>query len=174
MTVIYLDATTLISLGTIGELELLTAFSGSLVVLPTVRNEVTTEPARTNLDRFCTRNEIETAIAVDGVEDERAQTILEDPAVNGDVRLVAAVLAHLDADESVAVVSDDRRVRTVARGLGADVTGTIGVIVTAVGKELSESEAKRIVERVDDHGLHMTAELRETANELIENAASGE
>ncbi|USZ71505.1 hypothetical protein [Natronosalvus halobius] len=52
--------------------------------------------------------------------------------------------------------------------------GTIGVVVTAVDEGLTESEAKRIVERVDEHGLHMTAELRDTANERIENTANRE
>ncbi|WP_254524428.1 DUF3368 domain-containing protein [Natrinema caseinilyticum] len=70
------------------------------------------------------------------------------------------------------VVSDDRRVRTVARGLGATVTGTIGVIVRATEEGLPESDAKAIVRRLDEHGLHMTAELRDTANELVDEAAS--
>ena len=69
------------------------------------------------------------------------------------------------------VVSDDRRVRTVARGLGATVTGTIGVLVRAVEEGLSEADAKTIVRRLDDYGLHMTAELRAGAIDLIESAA---
>ena len=52
MTRIFLDATTLIALGTIGELEQLMSFNGTLVVLPTVQREVTTEPAQTNVSRF--------------------------------------------------------------------------------------------------------------------------
>ncbi|WP_207891154.1 DUF3368 domain-containing protein [Natrarchaeobius oligotrophus] len=86
------------------------------------------------------------------------------------MRLIAAVLAHEDADDSVAIVSDDRRVRTVARGLGATVTGTVGVIVRAVEEGLSPNEAKAIVRRVDEHGLHMTAELRDKAIELVDDA----
>ena len=169
MTTIYVDATTLIALGTIGELELLTAFDGQLVVLPAIREEVTTEPAGTNLDRLCDRAAVETSPPTG--DDERARAILDESTVNGDVRVIAAVLAQTDADEPVAVVSDDRRVRTVARGLGATVTGTIGVIVRAVEEGLPEADATAIVRRVDEHGLHMTAELRETAHELIESAA---
>ena len=172
MTRIYVDATTLIALGTIGELDLLTSLTGTLVVLPAIRDEVTTEPAKTSLDRLCDRDAVETTLPPDAGDDEQAQTILDEPAVNGDVRLIAAVLAHTDADEPVGVISDDRRVRTVARGLGATVTGTIGVIVRAVEEGLSEADATTIVRRLDDHGLHMTAELRATAIELIEPAAS--
>ena len=60
MTRIYVDATTLIALGTVGELDLLATFDGTVVVLPTIREEVTTEPARTNLDRFVEREEVAT------------------------------------------------------------------------------------------------------------------
>jgi len=55
MTRIYMDATTLIALGTIGELALLESFDGTPVVLPSIRDEVTTEPAETNLERLCER-----------------------------------------------------------------------------------------------------------------------
>ena len=91
--------------------------------------------------------------------------------MNWDVCVVAAVLIHTEADEDVGVVSDDRRVRTVARGLGARVTGTVGVVVRSVEEGLSAHEAKSVVRRVDEHGLHMTAELREKAFELVEAAA---
>ncbi|NHN46575.1 hypothetical protein G9464_03045 [Halostella sp. JP-L12] len=171
MTAIYVDATTLIALGAIGELDLLLSFDGTLVVLPVVREEITTEPARTNCDRLCDRPTVETTMQTPAADDKRAQAILEESTVNGDVRVIAAVVAHTAADEPVAVVSDDRRVRTVARGLGATVTGTIGVIVRAVEEGLSEADAKAIVRRVDDHGLHMTADLRDTAVDLIETAA---
>jgi len=171
MTQVYVDATTLIALGTVGELELLTAFDGPLVVLPSIRSEVTTEPARTNLDRFVDRENVVTSPGAT-VDDERAMAVLDESEVTGDVRLIGAILAHTAADEAVGVVSDDRRVRTVAGGFGADVTGTIGTIVRAVEEGLSETEATAIVRRVDDHGLHMTAELRAKADELIEDAAS--
>lgn len=171
MTRIYVDATTLIALGTVGELALLESFDGTLVVLPSIRDEVTTEPAETNLEQLCKRDLIGTRIPDSELYDERAKDVLGEPDVNGDVRIIAAVLAHLEADDRVAVVSDDRRLRTVADGLGATVTGTIGVIISAVGAGLSEDDAKTVVRRVDEHGLHMTAELRAKAEELIEAAA---
>lgn len=171
MTRIYVDATTLIALGTIGELALLESFDGTPVVLPSIRDEVTTEPAETNLERLCERAAIETTVSDLELDDERAKDVLGEPDVNGDVRIIAAVLAHLEANDRVAIVSDDRRLRTIAGGLGATVTGTIGVIVSAVEAGLAEDEAKTVVRRVDEHGLHMTAELRAKADELIEAAA---
>jgi len=162
---IYVDATTLISLGTVGELELLTNFDGDTVVLPAVLDEVTTEPARTNLNHFVESNEVSQVTDVAGVNE--AKRVLGAEEENGDVQIVAAVLSN----DEVAVVSDDRRVRTVAEGFGATVTGTVGVIVRAVDEGMPPEEANEIVERVDEHGLHMTAELREKAYELIETAA---
>lgn len=169
---IYVDATTCLSLGTIGELELLTTFDGTIVILPQIRDEVTSEPARTNLDRFRDRNGVAVTVPAAEMDDARAREVLGESETNGDVRVIAAVLARDTADEGVAVVSDDRRVRTVARGLDATVTGTIGVIVRAVEEGVSGDEAKAIVQRIDGHGLHMTAELREEANDLIDAAAA--
>lgn len=174
MTRILLDATTLIALGTIGELELLTSFSGDLVVFPVVEDEVTTEPARTNLDRFTDRHGVVTAddLSIDRLHE--AKRVLGAESENGDVYLIAAVLSETAASKPVGVVSDDRRVRTTARGLGATVTGTVGVIVRAVDEGLDPQDAHEIVERVDSHGLHMTGSLRKKAASLIDEAAGHE
>jgi predicted nucleic acid-binding protein len=163
---IYVDATTLIALGTVGELDLLRNFDGEIVVLPEVRNEVTTEPARINVEQFVESEDVEEN---DGFEDyvEGARDILDESNENGDVQIVASVLAR----DETAVISDDRRVRTVAEGFGATVTGTVGVIVRGVSEGMSEEDAKETVRRIDGNGLHMTAELREKAYELIEEQA---
>jgi len=129
---IYLDATTVIGLGGIGRLDLLDHFDGTPVVLPAVREEVTTEPARTNLDRFLNTTSAEAGPSPSDKHLDTARSVLEESGTNGDIQLVAAVIAHRDTEEPVAVISDDRRVRTVTEGFGARVTGTIGVIVRAV------------------------------------------
>lgn len=171
MTDLYVDATTLISLGTIGELDHLRSFDGRVVVLPAIRDEVTSEPARTNLSRWIDEEEtIESSFPGTTREVRRAQDLLGDSEVTPDVRLIAAVLSYLDPPEAVAVISDDRRLRTVSRGLNATVTGTIGVIVRAVEEGLPRDDAKSLVQQIDAHGLHMTAELRDAAYKLIEDA----
>lgn len=166
---LFVDATTLISLGSVDELGLLRNFDSSVAIPPAVQREVTTEPAATNLRQFL------------DIEDVREQPVIEDPAIeeareilgeeerNGDVEIVAAVVHH--AGERVGVVSDDRRVRTTARSLGARVTGTVGVVVQAVEEGLSAEEGKQLVRRIDSHGLHLTGELRERALELVVEAA---
>lgn len=172
MTRVFFDATTLIALGSIGELELLTNFTGDLVVLPIVQNEVTTEPARTNLTRFLERHDVEPTDSAIHDQLEHAKRVLDEPTENGDVHLIAAVLAYTADDRPIGIVSDDRRVRTVARGLGATVTGTIGVLVRAVEEGLSPKAARELLDRVDAHGLHLTGSLRQKAHALFDDAAT--
>lgn len=171
MTRIFLDATTLIALGTVGELERLTCFIGELVVLPAVQTEVTTEPAQTNLRRFIDEYGLETTDPSVRDRLQQAKEVLDENERNGDVSLIAAVLAYTAKDLPAGVVSDDRRVRTTARGLGAIVTGTVGVVVRAVEEGLDREEAYALVRRLDSHGLHMTGALREKAYSLIDEAA---
>lgn len=171
MTRIFVDATTLIALGTISELEHLTSFSGDPVVLPAVQNEVVTEPAQTNLGRFVDQYEVKTTDSVVNDYLQQAKEVLGEDEKNGDVYLIGAVLGYTADDLSVGIVSDDRRVRTTARGLGAVVTGTVGVVVRAVEEGLDREEAYTLVDRIDSHGLHMTGSLREKAYSLIDDAA---
>lgn len=168
---VYLDATTLIALGSVDELDLLTAFDRDLVVLDSVSEEVTSEPARTALRQFREARELGTSKSVDEAVVERARETLGETERNGDVELIARVLAYDD----IGVVSDDQRVRTTARTLGATVTGTIGVVVRAVSAgRMTADEGKELVRRLDSHGLHLTGELREQADDLIAEAADGD
>jgi len=174
------DASTVLALGQIGELELLTIFDGHLIFPPEVVTEVTSEPARTNLRQLLDENkqrEVKTDPTVHLSAIEEAKEILGESNQNGDVRLISQTLVFTENNDapSITIVSDDKRVRTVANGLGATVTGTVGVIVRAVEERgITAEEGKDLVRRVDSHGLHMTGELREKAYELVEEAAKGE
>lgn len=172
---VYVDASPLIALGTVGRLEVLEILDGDLVIPERVQDEVTSEPARTNLQRFLDEVEFprhpHSGIPIEESLNEHKMQILDESERNGDTEIIAGVLGHTDTNQSVGVVSDDRRVRTVADGLGATVTGTIGVVVRNVEEdELGSDAAKDLVRRIDSHGLHMTGELRETAYDLIEDA----
>lgn len=174
---VYVDASPLIALGAVGELEALQVVDGDLVVPERVQEEVTTEPARTNLERFleAVEHHEHPEGARSTVEDEtreRAKTMLDEPEHSGDTELIGGVLAFTDPGQPVGVISDDSRVRTVADGLGAAVTGTIGIVVRNVEDgELAADAAKDLVRKLDSQGLHMTGELRETAYDLIDDAA---
>ncbi|GAA0282960.1 hypothetical protein [Halobacterium noricense] len=167
--VVLVDATALIALGSVGRVDLLANLDGDVLVPETVVDEVTTEPARTNVSTFLDSQQVTDSVSDEFTAD--AQRLLGDERVHGDVELVAGVRSHHADDRSVAVVSDDRRVRTVAEGLGATVTGTVGVVVRAVHEGMDPEDAKDLVREIDSHGLHMTGELREKAFELIDDAA---
>jgi len=170
---VYVDATVLISLGNVGELERLGALEAQPVVIPTIRDEVTTEPARTALDRVLEAGQVKLASEPPAASTARAADILDESEAAADTRLIAAITRDLDADEPVAVVSDDRRVRTIAQGLGVTVTGTIGVVVRAVAEGYDAADAKTLIRHLDRFGLHMTATLRERAVQLVDEAAGG-
>lgn len=177
MTSIYVDATTLISLGTVGRLDLLTVFDDRVTITSTVASEVTTEPAASNLHALLNSGTIgisSPSVLFDESNEARdeAKGLLNEETMNGDVAIIGNVIQQRRKDVAVAVISDDRRVRRVAEGLGAEVTGTVGIIVRAVAdSELTKEEGVRLVERIDERGLHMTAQLRQQAIELIEDAA---
>lgn len=165
MTRVYVGPTVLYSLGQVGELPLLSYLDGRLVVPAAVRDEVTTEPARSGLAEFVADEDVSTAVPSKALE--RAQELLGTDEESHEAVLLAGVLAHADPDDrsAVALVSEDVRLRGLARGFGAAVTSSYGVVARAAmaDKYLSATQAKRIVRRTDQHGLHMTGELRERA-----------
>ncbi|WP_336021783.1 PIN domain-containing protein [Halobellus salinisoli] len=170
---IYVDATTLIALESVGELELLTNFDGDVMIPPRVLGEITDERADRNVQRLLRRDSAFLG-SKSGMVDkhhQNARAVLGDEEANGDVAIITAVLRADEMNEPIAVVSDDQRVRTVADEFGATVTGTIGVVVRAVYGGMDSDDAKSLVRRLDSNGLHMTGELRETAYRLIDEAA---
>jgi len=161
---ILVDAAPLYDLGQVGELDLLGALDGPLVIPGAVIEEVPVEPAATNVERFLAEAAAETDPNVDAyLEDARA--LLNDEEVTSDAVLVACLLAARDSDTDAAHVSGDCRLRAIADGLGATVTGTFGVVIRASmdDKYFTASQAKRVVRRTDHHGLQMTGTLRERA-----------
>ena len=175
---IYIDATALIALGDVGHLALLENVDGRCVVPETVAAEVTTQPTRTRVETLTDSDSgpptarLQTTIDIPQNNLDAATDVLGESTTNGDTEIVASVLWMRDRGDPVAVISDDRRVRTVANEFGAIVTGTIGVVVRAVREGLAADEAKAIVREIDSQGLHLTGELRETALELIDGAAA--
>ncbi|WP_435076932.1 hypothetical protein [Halococcus sp. AFM35] len=177
MTQIYADATVLIALGNAGRLDLLSTFDDYVTVPDTVVTEVTGEPAASNLHAARDSGGIAFSGSLDLFDEmerakDEAKELLNEEETNGDVVIIGNTIRQRRKNVTVAVLSDDRRVRRVAEGLGATVTGTIGVVVRAVSDgELTGEEGKKLVERLDERGLHMTGELRQRAIELIEDAA---
>ena len=165
MTSIYVGPTSLYKLGQVGELGLLDAFDGEVVIPKPVIEDVQVEPTATNLAAFLSADVVETTVREPYVE--QARSMLGEKDLGPAITVLVGVLANRDpADRwAVAVVSEDRTVRRMAQGLGAAVTSSFGVVVRAAleDDQLSAAEAKRVIRRMDQHGLHLTGELRERA-----------
>ena len=165
MTRIYVGPTTLYALGQVGELDLLQSFDGRLVIPDIVQTEVTTEPARSAMKSFLEDTEVSTAVP--NSAHERATGVVGIEDGTHEAAMLAGVVAHSDPDDrhAVAVVSEDRRVRRIAEGLGGAVTSSFGVVARAAAhdKYLSRSQARRIVRRIDANGIQMTGEMRSQA-----------
>ncbi|MHB9288481.1 hypothetical protein ACKVMT_15730 [Halobacteriales archaeon Cl-PHB] len=165
---VYVDVTPLYDLGMVGEMDLLTALDGDLVVPDAIRAELDVEPAAANLEHLIEEEDVETDLDLDSYREDARAVLGDAPEV--DVTLVAAVLAERDRHDGegefdVGLVSDDKRLRRVAEGLGATVTGTFGVVTHASlgDKYFPTSQAKRVIRRTDSHGLVTTGPLREQA-----------
>lgn len=167
----YVGPLPLAGLGSVGRLDLLETLDGPLLVPLTVREAVTTEPAATNLRRFGERGGVRTDIPGNGDLDGPARAVLGEAETTPDVRLVAGVLEHAGSAGGVGVVADDRRTRTVARGLGATVSGTVGVLVRAVEAGRSLEAVRGVLHDLDGQGLHATGRYLETAESLLAEAA---
>lgn len=165
MTRIYVGPTVLCALGQIGELSLLTHLDGRLVIPETVQAEVDADPAKTALAEFLADEDVSTAVPSKALE--RANAMIDRDEGGYEAVILAGVLAHRDGDDrsAVAVLSEDTHLRALARGLGASVSSSYGVVARAAieDKYLSTAAAKRIIRRTDKHGVHMTGELRERA-----------
>jgi len=165
MSRIYVGPTAIYDLGMVGELDLLTSLDGTLVVPDEVAAEVDVEPARTALETFLDDEPIETDTDIAALD--RARKVLGDDAPTASAAVVAGLIAHRDPEDrtAVAVVSEDRRLRRVGQGFGASVTSSFGVVIRAAlsTPSIKPGYVKRIVKRMDGHGLHMTGEMRERA-----------
>lgn len=165
MTRIYVGPTSLYALGQVGELDLLRSFDGRLVVPDVVSEQVTTEPARSAVQTFLDETDVSTAVPERAYD--QATDVVGIEAGTHEAAMLAGVIAHSDPDDrhAVAVVSEDRRVRRIAEGLGGAVTSCFGAVARAAteDKYLSRSQARRIVRRIDANGIQMTGEMRSQA-----------
>ncbi|QSG15197.1 hypothetical protein [Halapricum desulfuricans] len=164
MTFVHVGPTVLYDLGQIGELDLLSYFDGAIVVPAAVRAQITTEPAATNLAQFIEESTVITSVRPE-VREQAASALGLDAAGYEAALLGGLFDESIDDDRRILVLSDDKRLRALAEGLGASVTGSFGVVVRAAveDKYLSAGQAKRIVSRMDDHGVQLTGQLKTAA-----------
>ncbi len=177
------DASVIVRLSSVGELPLLRAIDGDVVVPRAVESEVIDNPGAVQLsagvdNRWITVTDelpVEAVLrAADHLEVDSVQPLeveSEDrPAIEGDT----ALLAHALSDRQTAVVvSDDKPLRETCKALSISVTGSIGILVRAV--EVGEIDQETAVDRLyamDEVGERLSASLIRRGERLIEDAST--
>ena len=140
-SIVISDSTTLISLINIERFELLFKFSETIIITPSVYNEVSVQKrAKQIVDAYISLSKI----MVNEVQNEKK---------------VKELLIRLDLGESESIVLaeeqklpliiDEKRGKNIATSMGLDVIGLIGILLVYKKKTyLSNNEIKEIVEEL--------------------------
>lgn len=170
---VLVDASAFITLAEIGHAELLDGVEGDISMPIAVRDEVVSGPAVGALDRAAgdsgwleivrdpTASDVEVAVEQLGRDDS-------DEPLAGDI----ALLAHATAADDPIIVTDDKPLRKTCKALGISISGSIGVVISAVEHgDLDPEEAKDALVAMDEVGARLSARLLRKAERLIDEAA---
>lgn len=144
-----LDATTLIGLERIGQLHLIPELLDRAFVTTAVTDE------------FGDRLPWMTAC------DAADQSLLRALEVSVDAGEASAIA--LAVEKSCRIILDDRKARIVARKMGLEITGTVGLLIKAKEKELIELIAP-VLDALEKNGFHLSVDLRKEALRICEEA----
>lgn len=185
---VLVDASVLITLADIDKLDCLYGIDETPVVPEAVREEVTSEPASSEVMEAI----YETGDLRIDVEDDRyhshwssfrtaashlGESFPDEPAGqwdggeihwSGDVALLARAIEEDDA----VVVTDDKPLRETCKALSVPISGSLGVIIAAVERgDLDADEAKDALVAMDEVGAHLSARLLRKAERIIDETA---
>jgi predicted nucleic acid-binding protein len=162
-----LNASVFITLAEIDSLRLLNELGGDVVVPELVADEIQDEPARTEL-----RDAQKEWIDVEPADQRRIEESTKRLGREGKPRGDAAVLALSSKYEDAVVVTDDKPLRDTCKALGVPLSGSVGVVVASVEKDvLAPGEAKGLLVAMDKVGARFSASLLRKAENLIDEAA---
>lgn len=139
--IIIADASPLIALGAIGELDLLKQLYQNVFVTDIVEDEV--------------HLELPSWITVSTVYDLTQFQILQLELDPGEASAIALCLENPGSK----IIMDESKGRSVAKRLGINVIGTIGVIIKAKEQGLILS-GRAVMEKLEEHGLWLSEDLK--------------
>jgi predicted nucleic acid-binding protein len=149
------DSTVLISLGNLGQIELI----NKCIIPENILKEITNEPAKSALFNLKFQKVIPSEKSI-----KQSLKILGDKYETGDSDIVALLI---DSPSSI-IATDDKRLRNVCRALGGKVTGTLGILINSVKKQnISKEEALMLLDKLNEIGFRMSLELYNTVREKI-------
>lgn len=139
--IIISDASPLIALENIGELDLLQKFYERILITEIIRKEV-----QAHLPEW---------IEISTEYDKKQFQVLKLELDPGEASAIALALEH----PNLSIIIDESKGRSVAKRLGLKVTGTIGLIIKAKEQGWIES-GKVILDKLEKHGFWLSNRLR--------------
>lgn len=147
------DASTLIGLSRIEQLDLLSALYGEVLIPPSVYDEVVSESKRGS-------QEIKTAkyLKVEKVTDRRGVDLFLAYLGRGE----AEVLTLSKEKKAQLILMDEKKARKAARRAGFEVIGVLGLLLTAKHRRLIQA-VRPFVEELMKQGFRLSKKVAERA-----------
>lgn len=140
--IVVADSTCLIGLERVGELEILPALFGSVLIPPEVEREFGGKFDWLKVENL-TNNLLVAAL----------QMVVD----SGEAEAIA-----LASEKNCLLITDDKQARSAAKRLGVSVIGTVGVLIRAKQNGIA-SEIKPILDALDANNFRISRALREEA-----------
>ena len=146
--IIIADTSCLVVLEQIGELSILEKIYKEILITPEVQQEF--------------KGPTPEWLKVTNVSDRKKQDILELDLDKGEA---SAIALSLELEDCLLII-DERKGRAIAKKLGLQITGTLGVIIK--GKELGMiSSVKEILEKLEKFGFWMSEPLKDKILSIV-------
>lgn len=149
--IIIADASPLIALADIGELDILKNLYQSILITDVVRREI-----QVDLPEW---------ISISTEYDPQKQKLLELELDPGEASAIALALNKT----SSRIILDEQKGRSVAQRLGLKVTGTLGIIIKSKEEGLIRA-GKPILEKLETHGFWLSEKLKK---EILDRMGEG-
>ena len=151
-----IDSTVIISLGLVGKLDLIEEG----IIPRLVFNEIEIESIRISL-----KEPIFVIPTPSDKSKRQALEILGDLIETGDSDIVALLL---DLPHSL-IATDDKRLRSVCKAIGGNITGPLGILIHSARRgKISKEDVLEILKDLNNTGFRMSLELYNTVRERIE------
>lgn len=155
------DTTPIISLIKIGMLELLSSTYGEVIIPEAVFNGLVSNPSISNEADIINKSNF---LKINKVENEFAVKLLQKQLNLGAGESEAIVLA--DTLKADLLVIDERKARGIAKNMGINITGTLGILVDAKRKNRIE-KLKPLLDGFINSNIRISEKLYNDVLELV-------
>lgn len=155
------DTTPIISLVKIGMLELLNSMYGEVIIPEAVFNELISNPSMSNEADIIKKSSF---LKINKIENEFAVKLLQKQLNLGAGESEAIVLA--DTLKADLLVIDERKARGIAKSMGINITGTLGILVDAKRKNRIE-KLKPLLDGLINSNIRISEKLYNDVLELV-------